>query len=137
MFTNARGRRMVFWQSPRTRTQARPDVRLPGARAAGIAELELVVDAHERYAHKFPGQQVRLVTRGLPCGDYAVTAGGKVVAAVERKSLADLIASVSSVGDGRVPGDRGRRAAHVEAVRSVPRYGVAGHPASSSGRSRC
>jgi hypothetical protein len=63
VFTNARGRQMVFWQSPRTRKQARPDVRLPGARAAGIAELEIVVDAHEKYAYKFPGQQVRLVTR--------------------------------------------------------------------------
>ncbi len=36
VFTNARGREMVFWQSPRTRKQARPDVRLPTARAAGI-----------------------------------------------------------------------------------------------------
>lgn len=96
VFTNARGRQMVFWQSPRTRKQARPDVRLPGARAAGIAELEIVVDAHEKYAYKFPGQQVRLVTRGLPCGDYGVVAGGKLVASVERKSLADLIGSLSS-----------------------------------------
>jgi hypothetical protein len=96
VFTNARGRQMVFWQSPRTRKQARPDVRLPGARAAGIAELEIVVDAHEKYAYKFPGQQVRLVHRGLPCGDYAVVAGGKLVASVERKSLSDLIGSVSS-----------------------------------------
>src|SRR3954454_20738322 len=29
VFTTARGREMVFWQSPRTRRQARPDVRLP------------------------------------------------------------------------------------------------------------
>jgi len=96
VFTNARGRQMVFWQSPRTRKQARPDVRLPGARAAGIAELEILVDAHEKYAYKFPGQQVRLVTRGLPCGDYAVAAGGKLVASVERKSLDDLLGSVTS-----------------------------------------
>jgi hypothetical protein len=96
VFTNARGREMVFWQSPRTRKQARPDVRVPGARAAGIAELEIVVDAHEKYAYKIPGHQERLVTRGLPCGDYGVVAGGKLVAAVERKSVADLVASVSS-----------------------------------------
>ncbi len=50
MFTNARGREMVFWQSPRTRKQARSDVRLPTARAAGIAELEIVVDSNEKYA---------------------------------------------------------------------------------------
>lgn len=41
VFTKARGREMVFWQSPRTRKQARPDVRLPSARAAGIVELEI------------------------------------------------------------------------------------------------
>ena len=65
VFTSARGRAMVFWQSPRTRRQARPDVRLPTARAAGVAELEIVVDAHERYAYTFAGQQVRTVTPRL------------------------------------------------------------------------
>ena len=94
VFTNARGRQMVFWQSPRTRKQARPDVRLPSARAAGIAELEIVVDAHERYPYRFTGQQVRTVHRGLPCGDYAITVEGRLVAAVERKSLADLVSSL-------------------------------------------
>jgi hypothetical protein len=96
VFTNARGREMVFWQSPRTRKQARPDVRLPKARAAGIPDLEIVVDARERYAYHFTGQQVRTVRRALPCGDYAVTAGGRLVAAVERKSLSDLVSSLSN-----------------------------------------
>ena len=36
VFTTARGREMVFWQSPRTRKQARPNVALPTARAAGL-----------------------------------------------------------------------------------------------------
>lgn len=96
VFTRARGREMVFWQSPRTRKQARPDVRVPKARAAGVAELEIVVDAHERYPYRFAGQQVRTVTRGLACGDYATTRGGQLVAAVERKSLADLVSSLTS-----------------------------------------
>ena len=61
MFTRGRGREMVFWQSPRTRKQARPDVRLPTARASGISELEIVVDAHERYAYRFAGKPVRTV----------------------------------------------------------------------------
>lgn len=95
VFTNARGREMVFWQSPRTRKQARPDVRLPTARAAGIEELEVVVDAHEHYPYRFTGQQVRTVHRALPCGDYAVIVTGKLIAAVERKSLADLVASLT------------------------------------------
>jgi len=96
VFTNARGREMVFWQSPRTRKQARPDVRLPTARAAGIAVLEIVVDAHEQYPYRFAAQKVRTVHRGLSCGDYAVTVDGKLIAAVERKSLVDLVASLIS-----------------------------------------
>lgn len=87
---------MVFWQSPRTRRQARPEVRLPTARAAGVAELEIVVDVHERYAYKFADQQVRTVSRGLPCGDYAISVAGELVAAVERKSLHDLVSSLTS-----------------------------------------
>ena len=35
VFTTARGRDAVFWQSPRTRKQARPNVGVPTARAAG------------------------------------------------------------------------------------------------------
>ncbi len=96
VFTRARGREMVFWQSPRTRKQARPDVRVPTARAAGIEELEILVDAHERYPYRFTTQQVRTVHRGLTCGDYAVSVADKLVAVVERKSLADLVSSLTS-----------------------------------------
>jgi hypothetical protein len=87
---------MVFWQSPRTRKQARPDVRIPTARAAQLAEMEIVVDAHEQYAYRFPSQQVRTVTRALPCGDYGVTFAGSLVASVERKSLGDLVSSLTT-----------------------------------------
>ncbi len=96
VFTTARGREVVFWQSPRTRKQARPDVRLPTARAAGITGLEILVDAHERYPYGFAGQQVRTRRQALPCGDYAVQLDGRVVAAVERKSLPDLVSSLTS-----------------------------------------
>jgi len=58
VFTKARGRDAVFWQSPRTRRQARPNVTAPTARAAGIAELEITVDSHERYAYRFAGRPV-------------------------------------------------------------------------------
>lgn len=96
VFTRGRGREMVFWQSPRTRKQARPDVRTPTARAAGVMDLEIVVDARERYAYRFARQQVRTVSRALPSGDYGVTLDGSVVAAVERKSLPDLVSSLTS-----------------------------------------
>jgi hypothetical protein len=94
VFTSARGRDAVFWQSPRTRKQARPSVALPTARAAGIAELEIVVDAHERYAYRFAGQQVQTTSRALPCGDYGLMVDGDLVAAVERKSMPDLVSSL-------------------------------------------
>ncbi len=96
VFTTARGREAVFWQAPRTRRQARPNVNLPTARAAGIAELEIVVDSHEHYAYGFAGKPVRTVRRALPCGDYGLVVDGRLVAAVERKSMADLIASLTS-----------------------------------------
>ena len=94
VFTNARGREVVFWQSPRTRKQARPNVSTPTARAAGVAELEIVVDSREQYAYRFGAQQVRTVKRSLPCGDYGINMAGRLVAAVERKSLADLVSSL-------------------------------------------
>jgi len=58
VFTIARGREVVFWQAPRTRKQARPAVRVPTARAAGIADLTIFIDAHERYPYQFTNQQV-------------------------------------------------------------------------------
>jgi hypothetical protein len=96
VFTTARGRDVVFWQAPRTRKQARPGVSVPSARASGLAELQILVDAHERYPYKFENQQASAVRRALPCGDYAVADGGHIVAAVERKSLSDLISSLTS-----------------------------------------
>jgi len=95
VFTTARGRDAVFWQSARTRKQARPNVRTPTARAAGITEVEIVVDAYEQYPYRFTSQQVRTVRRALPCGDYGLVVDGRLVAAVERKSLPDLVASLT------------------------------------------
>jgi hypothetical protein len=94
VFTTARGRDAVFWQSPRTRKQARPNVATPSARAAGIAGLEIVVDTRERYGYRFAAQQATILRRALPCGDYGIALDGRFVAAVERKSLADLVSSL-------------------------------------------
>jgi ERCC4 domain-containing protein len=97
VFTRVRGgREAIFWQSARTTRQARPLVRTPTARAAGVERLTIVVDSHERYAYRFAQQQVDLVRRALPAGDHAVEGDGQVVAAVERKSLADLVSSLVS-----------------------------------------
>lgn len=91
VFTQARGRDVVFWQSPRTRKQARPNVRTPTARAQGIEALQIVVDSHEQYPYRFANQQVATVKRALPCGDYGIVDDGRLIASVERKSLADLV----------------------------------------------
>lgn len=95
VFTQARGRDVVFWQSPRTRKQARPNVRTPTARAQGIEDLQIVVDSHEQYPYRFAGQQASTVRRALPCGDYGIVDDGRLVASVERKSLADLVAGLT------------------------------------------
>ena len=46
--------------------------------------------------YRFVTQQVTTVKRALPCGDYGLVVDGQLVAAVERKSLADLVASLTS-----------------------------------------
>lgn len=97
VFTRIRGgREAIFWQSARTAKQARPHVSLPHARASGITEVDIVVDSHERYAWSFSHQQARTTRRALPAGDYAVELDGRVVAAVERKSLPDLVATLTT-----------------------------------------
>ncbi len=52
--------------------QARPAVRLPTARAAGVAALEIVVDSQERYGYTFKDQQATTRRARLPAGDYGV-----------------------------------------------------------------
>ncbi|MGO4600869.1 ERCC4 domain-containing protein [Terrabacter sp. 2YAF2] len=101
VLTHVKGREAIFWQSARTAKQARPAVRIPTARAAGspvdgetAGPLEIVVDAHERYAWRFSQQQVSTRKQRLDAGDYAVELDGRVVAAVERKSLEDLSSSL-------------------------------------------
>jgi hypothetical protein len=86
-------------QTARTRKQARPNVSIPTARAAGIPDVRIVVDSHERYAYQFAGQQVQTRVAPLACGDYGLEIEGALVASVERKSLSDF---VSSVTDGRL-----------------------------------
>ena len=95
VFAKARGRDVIFWQSARTAKQARPNVSLPTARAAGHI-LTIAVDVHERYAWTFTHQQATTTKQPLTVGDYAVHADdGTVIGVVERKSLADLVATLT------------------------------------------
>jgi hypothetical protein len=94
VFAKAHGRDVIFWQSARTAKQARPNVTLPTARPFG-QHIEVIVDSHERYAWKFPSQQATTVIRALPVGDYAIEIDSRIVAVVERKSLPDLVSTLT------------------------------------------
>jgi hypothetical protein len=95
VLTRARGREVIFWQTPSTTKQARPGVALPRARAAGRV-LEIAVDTGEKYPWAFGHQQAVTTRQRLSAGDYAVLRDGEVLAAVERKSVADLAGSLRS-----------------------------------------
>ena len=96
IITNARGRQMIFWQTARTSKQARPAVSLPGARASGVADLEVVVDIRERYPFTFADRQATTRREPLSAGDYGLMVDGLLQASVERKSLADLVSSLTT-----------------------------------------
>lgn len=97
VFTRIRGgREAIFWQSARTAKQARPAVRPTTARAAGVHQLAVLVDSQEKYPYRFATQAVSVGRARLPAGDYGVELDGRLVAAVERKSLADLVGSILS-----------------------------------------
>lgn len=94
------GRQMIFWQTARTVRRARPGQRAPTRRAPGPRTLTIEVDSRERYPYKFAGRDVECRRSALPCGDYAVRLGDRVLAAVERKTLEDYI---HSIVDGSLP----------------------------------
>ena len=96
IITNARGRQMLFWQTARTSKQARPAVSLPGARASGLADLEIAVDIRERYPFTFADRQATTRREPLKAGDYGLLVDGLLQATVERKSLADLVTSLTT-----------------------------------------
>lgn len=95
VITRARGREMIFWQSPKTTKQARPGIHIPTARAHGQV-LEILIDSGEKHPYRFSGQQATTTRERLPCGDYAVQVDGKIAAVVERKTINDLISSMMS-----------------------------------------
>jgi len=59
-----------------------------------LAAWAAFFDSHERYAYRFTSQQVHTIRQALPCGDYGLLVDGQLIASVERKSLADLVASL-------------------------------------------
>ncbi len=80
VFTEARGRPAVWWQTQKTVQAANPGARVPRGRASG--PLTVAVDTREKYGWKFGGRPVTLERRALPGGDYGAVADGRVVAVV-------------------------------------------------------
>lgn len=98
VFTTMRGGQQgIFWQTRKVVGTARPGARIPGRRASGIVDLEIVVDTREQYPFRFARQQATTSRASLTAGDYAVRAAdGSIIAAVERKSIDDLGSSLSN-----------------------------------------
>lgn len=94
VFTTKQGRELIFWQTARTVSGARPGVRIPSRRASGQDEFTIVVDTRERYPYRFTGQQAVVAREALPAGDYGVLIEARCRAAVERKSVEDLSSSL-------------------------------------------
>ena len=93
VFTNARGRPAVWWQTQTTVQLANPGARVPRGRAAGT--LSVAIDTREKYGWRFAGLPVTIGRRTLSGGDYGALVDDKVVAVVERKTLANLATSLS------------------------------------------
>jgi hypothetical protein len=93
VFTQARGRPAVWWQTQKTVQAANPGARVPRGRAVG--SMTIAVDTRERYGWKFGGRPVTLERRALPAGDYAAVVNDRVIGVVERKTLENLATSLS------------------------------------------
>lgn len=93
VFTQARGRPAIWWQTQKTAQAANPGARIPRGRAVG--PLRVAVDTREKYGWKFAGRTVTLIPRPLPAGDYAAAQGDDLLAVVERKTLENLATSLS------------------------------------------
>lgn len=89
------GRPAVFWQTAKTARASRPGQRVPTRRAQGHPDVEIVRDRRERYGYRFPNQQGHAVDGTLDAGDYGIVDEGGLRAAVERKSLDNLVASLT------------------------------------------
>lgn len=93
VFTQARGRPAIWWQTQKTAQTANPGARIPRGRSAEA--LTVAIDTREKYGWKFADRALTIERRALPAGDYAAIVGDAVVAAIERKTLENLATSLS------------------------------------------
>lgn len=93
IFTQSRGRELIFWQTPKSAKAAKPGLRIPTGHAR--YGVKLYVDTRERYGYSFKTHNAKVERLALTVGDYAALAGGRIIAAVERKSIDDFATSLS------------------------------------------
>ncbi|MBJ7610768.1 MAG: hypothetical protein DLM67_22130 [Candidatus Nephthysia bennettiae] len=93
VFTSARGRPAIWWQTQKTVQAANPGARVPRGRSVG--PLVIAVDTREKYGWKFASRAVDIERRTLPAGDYGAVVAETVIALVERKTLENLATSLS------------------------------------------
>src|SRR5437667_8435924 len=96
VFTEARGRPAIWWQTQKTAQAANPGARIPRGLSAG--PLTIAIDTREKYGWKFAGRTVAIERHALKAGDYAAVVGEAVVAVIERKTLDNLATSLSDGG---------------------------------------
>lgn len=95
VLTRVKGREAIFWQTQKTARTANPGGRIPRRRIL-TDPVTIATDTRERYPYRFAQRNVETIRVALPAGDYAVQAAdGTLLAAVERKSLENLAATLS------------------------------------------
>lgn len=95
VFTESQGRSMIFWQTRNVAMKANPGGRVPQRRALSSG-FTIHVDTREKYAFRFAGRDVAIEHVAVTAGDYGVREGDRWLAVVERKSIEDLIGSLST-----------------------------------------
>jgi hypothetical protein len=93
-FTQVKGREAIFWQTQKTARAANPGGRIPRRRSL-TGPVTITVDPRERYPYRFTQQPVDTVRATVPAGDAIHSPDGTILAAVERKSLENLAATLS------------------------------------------
>lgn len=97
VFTTARGRPAIFWQTPMVARGPRSRGRVPRGRGAAAGrQMAIEVDTREQRPYDFGGRAAELRRVALFAGDYAVRGDAGVVAAVERKTADDFVSSATS-----------------------------------------
>ncbi len=93
IFTTARGRSAIFWQTQAAARRSNPGGRVPSGRVP--APIEIEIDTRERYPYRFSGRVATTTRAALAAGDYGVRADGVLAASVERKTLENFTSSLS------------------------------------------